>query len=152
MPALRLQRVDSPLITAPSLPATSEVPHGRLPFHPQQENTVNQPDRSTNVSDMFGELDAGVFEQKLARSLSEVALGVVTTGKKGKVVVTFDMAQIANSSQVNLQHSLKYIKPTGNGKVTEENTTATPLHVGVGGKLTLFPDTQEKLFKEPARE
>lgn len=112
---------------------------------------MNQPDRSTNVTDMFSELEAGVFEQKLSRSLSEVALGVVNTGKKGKIIVTFDMAQIANSSQVKLSHSLKYVRPTNNGKVTEENTTATPMHVGVGGKLTLFPDTQERLFdKRPS--
>lgn len=111
---------------------------------------MTQPDRSTNVADMLGELDAGVFEQKLGRALSEVAMGVVTTGKKGKVVVTLDMAQIANSNQVNLTHSLKYVKPTGNGRVTEENATATPMHVGTGGKLTLFPDTQERLFDKPA--
>lgn len=107
---------------------------------------MSQPDRSTHVADLMGDLDAGVFEQKLARSLSDVALGVVTTGKKGKVVVTFDLEQIANSNQVNLHHSLKYVKPTGNGKLTEENTTATPMHVGVGGKLTLFPENQQNLF------
>lgn len=107
---------------------------------------MNQPDRSTPVSDFLGDLDAGIFEQKLARSLSDVAMGVVTTGKKGKVVVTFDMAQIANSNQVNLTHSLKYVKPTSNGRVTEENATATPMHVGVGGKLTLFPENQTNLF------
>jgi hypothetical protein len=112
---------------------------------------MNQPDRSTSVADLMGDLDAGIFEQKLARSLSDVAMGVIATGKKGKVVITLDMAQIANSNQVNLEHSLKYVKPTGNGRVTGENTTATPMHVGVGGKLTLFPDNQEKLFETPAR-
>jgi hypothetical protein len=114
---------------------------------------MDKTDRNTNVADMLSELDAGVFEQKLARALSDVAMGAVTTGKKGKVIITFDMAQIANSSQVNLSHSLKYIKPTGNGRVTEENTTATPMHVGAAGKLTLFPDTQERLFDadKPAR-
>jgi len=107
--------------------------------------------KGTQFNDVLPELDAGVFAQKIDRALSDVALGVVTTGKVGKVVITLDMKQIANSHQVNLSHSLKYVKPTGNGKVTEDNTVATPMYVGPGGKLTLFPDNQEKLFEAPAR-
>lgn len=32
--------------------------------------------------------------------------------------------------------------PTAKGKRSEENTTKTPLYVGRGGKLTLFPENQ----------
>lgn len=103
-------------------------------------------------TDVLPELDAGVFAGKINRALSDVAMGVVQTGKKGKVSITLDMEQIANSHQVKLKHSLKYIKPTGNGKVTEENATETPMHVGPRGKLTMFPDNQEKLFEAPARK
>lgn len=110
-----------------------------------------EPKRGSNFTDVLPELDAGIFADKINRALSDVALGCVTTGKKGKVVITLDLAQIANSNQVNLEHSLKYVKPTGNGKLTEENTTATPMHVGVGGKLTLFPENQQKLFDAPPR-
>lgn len=108
--------------------------------------------KGTSFTDVLPELDAGVFDQKINRALSDVALGVVTTGKVGKVIITLDMKQIANGHQLTLAHSLKYVKPTGNGRLTEENTTETALYVGAGGKLTVTPDTQEKLFKEPARE
>lgn len=104
--------------------------------------------QGTDINNVLAELDAGQFGQKINRALSDVALGVVTTGKVGKVTITFDLKQIASSLQVNVSHSLKFVRPTGNGKVTEENATATPMHVGVGGKLTLFPEKQEKLFKE----
>jgi len=107
--------------------------------------------QGTRFTDVLTDLDGSIFADKINRALSDVALGCVLTGKKGKVVITLDMAQIANSHQVNLEHSLKYVKPTDNGRVTEENTTATPMHVGFGGKLTLFPDNQEKLFEAPAR-
>lgn len=103
-----------------------------------------QPKGST-FTDMLPEMDAGVFDQKINRALSDVALGCVTTGKVGQVQITLDMKQIANSNQVTLSHKIKFVKPTPNGKLTEENTTETPMHVGPGGKLTLFPDTQEKI-------
>ncbi|OOG61416.1 hypothetical protein B0E46_15670 [Rhodanobacter sp. B04] len=96
--------------------------------------------------DLLGELDAGVFIQKVTRALTEVALGAVTTNKAGKVVLTFDVKQIGTSNQVNVHHSLKFIKPTPNGRVTEENKTETPVYVGVGGVLTSLPEKQEKMF------
>lgn len=110
---------------------------------------MNQP-QGTRFTDMLPELDAGIFDQKINRALSDVALGVVTTGKLGKVVITLDMKQIASGHQITLSHSLKYMKPTGNGRLTEENTTETALYVGAGGKLTVTPDTQQKLFDHPA--
>lgn len=101
--------------------------------------------KTTAFSEMLPDLDAGVFEEKINRALADVALGVVTTGKTGKVTIELDLKQIASSNQVNVSHRLKYTRPTANGKLAEENTTATPMHVGVNGKLSLFPETQEKL-------
>lgn len=102
--------------------------------------------------DLLQELDAGVFAQKLARALADVALGVVTTGKTGKVTMQIDMKQIANGSQINMDHKLLYVKPTGNGKATEENTTSTAVYVGSGGKLTLLPDRQNDFFRNTQKE
>lgn len=102
----------------------------------------------TDLDSLFDELNAGVFRQQIERALSDVALGVVThgdRGKKGKVVLTFDMARIGESNQVNLTHRLEYRAPTARGKRTEDVTTDTPLHVGRNGKLSLMPDTQMDL-------
>lgn len=104
--------------------------------------------KQEQLYDLFGELDAGVFIQKVTRGLAEVALGAVTTGKAGKVVLTFDVKQIGSSNQVNVHHTVKYIKPTPNGKVTEENRTETPVYVGTGGTLTTLPEKQEKMFNK----
>lgn len=116
---------------------------------------MSQQDKSqaatTNVEQLLGDLDGGVFAQKIAAALSDTALGVVHTGKVGKVIVSFDFKQIGESNQVAVAHTLKYVRPTQRGKVTEENTTATPLHVGGRGKLTLFPDTQQPLFGDDKR-
>ena len=97
------------------------------------------------VSELLDDLDAGVFAQKVTTALAEAALGVVHTGRKGKVVLTFDLSRIGDSNQVNLQHGLKYVKPTNKGRVIEEDTTSTPLHVGPRGHLSLFPATQGSL-------
>lgn len=105
---------------------------------------MNQKQQS--FSTLVDDLDAGVFAQKVTAALAEAALGVAHTGKKGKVVLTFDLARIGDANQVQLTHGLRYIKPTNKGKVTEEDTTSTPLHVGPRGHLTLFPESQPQLF------
>lgn len=102
--------------------------------------------KQQQLYDLFGELDAGVFINKVTRGLADVALGAVTTSKTGKIVLTFDVKQIGTSNQVNIKHHIKTVKPTANGKVTEENSTETPVYVGTGGTLTIFPDKQEKMF------
>lgn len=106
--------------------------------------------KPVSVTDILTELDAGVFEQKVSAALADVAMGVVGTGKVGKVVVTFDLKQIDASNQVSVKHQVKFSKPTPNGKVDEENTTATPMHVGVRGRLSLFPENQETMIFEYA--
>ena len=97
---------------------------------------------STSIASLMGDLDGGVFEQKIGRALSDVAAGIISTGKKGHVTIRFDMEQISESSQVAVSHKLTLKKPTRRGMASEEDTTKTPMHVGRGGKLTLMPDTQ----------
>lgn len=101
---------------------------------------------------VLAEFDAGIFGQKLAKAMADVALNVVTQNKAGKVTVTLDFTSIAEGRQhqVNIKHKLAFVQPTGNGKVTEENTTATAVYVGPGGKLTLMPESQTDLFKRRA--
>ncbi len=107
---------------------------------------------TTDVNALLDDLDAGVFREKLGRALSDAAAGVVQTGKAGKVTVTLDLKQIADSSQVDCSHKLSYTVPTAKGKRSEENTTKTPLYVGRGGKLTLFPENQHKFEFDPQGE
>jgi len=101
---------------------------------------------STDVQNFIGELDAGVFEQKVARALSDVALGVVTNGKAGSVTLKFDMKQIADSGQVTIAQKLSQVIPTTHGKLSEENTTPSTMYVGRNGALTLYPENQVDMF------
>lgn len=107
----------------------------------------------TQFSELLNDLDAGVFDQKVTAAVAEAALGVVSTGKKGKVVITLDLKRIGDSNQIELSHALRYVKPTTKGKVTEEDSTATPLHVGPRGDLSLFPVAQQQLaFGETSKQ
>lgn len=109
----------------------------------------------TDIEEFFTDLDAGVFAQKLARALSDVAASVVDHEKKGKVSVTLDFKHIPNSHQVTIDHTLNYTRPTANGEQSEKNTTTTPLHVGKGGRLSFFQENQNQLFTKdgtPNRE
>lgn len=103
----------------------------------------------TNIPDFFGELDAGVFENKLAAALNEVALGVINNGGKGKVTVQFDIDRLSASieeKRVAIKHKLAFSKPTPRGKSSEEDTTETPMYVGRGGRLTILQEDQGQLF------
>lgn len=100
---------------------------------------------STNFSELIHDLNGGVFAEQVSRAMSDVALNVVTNGKPGKVTLSFDFRQIGQSNQVAVSHKLAYAKPTMRGKATEEYATETPLHVGKGGVLSLFPHEQTKL-------
>lgn len=97
----------------------------------------------TNVRAMLDDLDGGVFENKLARALSDAALAAVQYSQKSRVQITFDLEQLGTSSQVQIQHKLTVKAPTAKGDVTENNTTSTPMHVGRGGQLTLLPPEQD---------
>ncbi|UAN54159.1 MULTISPECIES: hypothetical protein [unclassified Serratia (in: enterobacteria)] len=106
-------------------------------------------DRKTNVPDFLGELDAGVFENKISAALNATALGVLNNGGKGKVVLEFDLDRLSNSveeKRVSIKHKLKFVTPTPRGKVSEEDTTETPMYVGKGGKLTILQEDQGQLF------
>lgn len=101
---------------------------------------------STDANQFIADLEAGIFEQKLSIALSEVAQAVTHLAKPGEVTVKFSLKQIGDGSQVEVAHKLSYTRPTGRGKATEENTTITPMYVGRGGAMTLFPERQDPLF------
>lgn len=106
---------------------------------------------STNVSQFFSELGAGVFEEKLSRVLSDVAGAVVDLGRAGEVNIKLQVKQIGSTHQVTVNHKLSYTMPTMRGKASEEDTTQTPMHVGTGGAMSLFPENQTALFDKRGR-
>lgn len=100
----------------------------------------------TDVTKFIGELDAGVFEEKISRALAEVSAAVIDNDKAGSVTLKFDLKRIGSSYQVAVKHKLSYVKPTSKGKVSEENSTETPMHVGAKGYLSMFPEDQSQMF------
>lgn len=95
---------------------------------------------TTDVTQFISELDGGVFEEKLSKILSDVAAAVIDQDKAGKVSIDLSLKRIGTSYQVAIEHTLKYVRPTAKGKIAEENKTETPMHVGKGGAMTLFPE------------
>jgi len=99
----------------------------------------------TNFAEMIGELNAGVFEQQVNQAISDVALGVVTQGKAGEVTIKLSLKQIGEGNQVSVTHKLSYVKPTMRGRLSEEAATDTPMHVGAGGVVSLYPNKQTSM-------
>lgn len=102
--------------------------------------------KPTDVTKFIADLDGGLFEEKLSHALSNVAGAVCTLGSQGEVSVKFTFKQIGSGHQVSVAHKLVFSVPTKRGKLSEEDTTETPMHVGRRGKLSLFPEDQIDMF------
>lgn len=116
---------------------------------------MNDSQQRTSIEQLIEELDAGSLGKRLAVALSDAALGVVATGdkrKKGKVTLTFDIAQIGESSQVQIDHTLEYRKPTHRGSASEVHTTSTVMYVGTRGRLTILANETQPMFTEQAAD
>lgn len=100
----------------------------------------------TNVAEFVSELQAGVFEQQIATAINETALAVVEHARKGKVTIELDFKHIPNTNQVNIAHTLTFNRPTKRGSKKEDLTYDTPMYVGRGGKVTIFPTEQKDMF------
>ena len=112
---------------------------------PQPQQLPTTRNDCTPIQDVLSELDAGVFANKLTSALAQVAMGVVTQNKNGKIVLELSVKKADNDSdQVQITHKLKYDMPTRRGKLLEEDTTVTPMYVGRGGRLSILPLTHNQ--------
>lgn len=105
----------------------------------------------TDVSAFITDLDGGQFDRMLSVALGQVAAGVVDNNKVGEVAVKFTIERIPGTHQVNVKHSLKFSKPTADGKAGEEATRKTVMHVGKNGVMSLVPLNQMNLTGMPAK-
>ncbi|WP_444885032.1 hypothetical protein [Microbulbifer sp. PSTR4-B] len=106
---------------------------------------------STNVTQLFADLDGGVFLEKLAHTLSDVAGAVTDHEKKGEVNINLKMSKIQNSDQVQIEHTVKFKKPTMRGSIVQDDATSTPMYVGSKGALSFYPEKQPPLFDQDSK-
>lgn len=92
---------------------------------------------ATDVAEFITDLDGGQFDGLLSIALSQTAAAVVDHERKGEVTIKFKFERIKGTHQVRVEHDLKFAKPTGLGRSSEETSGATVLHVGRYGKLSL---------------
>lgn len=110
----------------------------------------------TDTKQFLADLAGGVFEQQLAHMLSDVALGVVLHSQSGKraktgeVTVKFKIAQIADSSQVTIDHEITHKTPTKRGSKGETVGDQTPMFVAKGGEMSIMPPKTNALLQMDA--
>lgn len=95
--------------------------------------------KPTDPGEFLANCNAGAFAHQIGRALSDVAAGVVDHGKKGKVILTFDISRIGESHQVAVTHKLDFVIPTKRGQKREDTALDTPFHVTANG-LQLFAE------------
>ena len=107
---------------------------------------------ATDVAEFISDLDAGQFEHKLSVALSQVAAASVDNDKVGEVSIKLTFTKIPGTCQVHVAHTLKFSRPTMNGKAGEEEKRTTPLFVGKYGKLSLAPESQMEFIDRKTGE
>jgi len=111
--------------------------------------------KPTNTTEFFDNLNAGVFSEQIGRALSDVAAGVVDHGKKGKVVISLELAPIGESNQVKITHKLDYTMPTKRGTKREDTALDTPMYVSQNGVELFQTSPTADMFRDtpvPARD
>ena len=104
--------------------------------------------KATDTNEFFNSLNAGVFAQQVGRALSDVAASVIDHGKKGNVVLTFELSQIGESNQVKINHKLDYTAPTKRGSKREDTALDTPMYVTPDGVVLFQTNPTDQLFKK----
>lgn len=94
---------------------------------------------------LSGSWTAAYLKPKSALFLSEVASGVMNTKTKGKVSLNLEIEPF-DENRVKIKHKLSYVRPTNRGKISEEDTTETPMYVNRGGRLTILQEDQGQLL------
>lgn len=102
--------------------------------------------KDRDIAEFLHELDAGVFPKKVVAALQEVASGVHDWDKQGEVTITMKVKPMNGGQQLMVEHDLKWVAPTKRGKKATNDTTHTPMYVGAGGWLTLYPEKQDDMF------
>lgn len=107
---------------------------------------THRPDSAaTDVGEFISDLDGGMFDRMLSMALSQVAAAVVDNEKAGEVNIKLSFKRIPGTGQVRCEHTLKFVRPTADGKTAEDATRSTVLHVGRFGALSL---TQPSLLEK----
>lgn len=84
------------------------------------ENKTQSTAAATDVSELITDLDGGVFDRKLSIALSQVAASVVDNNRVGEVNIKLQFKRIPGTTQVHCEHTLKYTRPTLDGKASEK--------------------------------
>lgn len=91
---------------------------------------------------VLAEIDAGIFEKKIAAALADAGKAAITHGKQSKIVLSLSFDQIDTSHQVSVTHKITTTIPHLTGKNTDEDTKKSPLHVHTDGGMSIFTEDQ----------
>ena len=106
--------------------------------------------KPTDVSQLIGELGAGVVEEKLATILSSVASQCIAQNKTGQVTLVLDMKPVGDHEQINIKHKIAYKQPKKRGSIAEDDTQETVMYVNEGGNISQFPEHQMDMLGKNA--
>lgn len=96
----------------------------------------------TNVDDFLEGLNAGLFKQMVASTLSSAALGAIQYGDKkrgSKVTLEFTINRLNDNEhcdQLRIRHKVSRTICTPTGDKGENSTTESVMFVGRGGRMT----------------
>lgn len=108
--------------------------------------------KPTDLGEFASDLDGGIFGEKVAQFISDIASSVVSeevnlNRQSGKLTLSFTFKRFGTSgAQVMVSHKLDANIPTPHGHVNEVETKETPMFVNQGGNCSFFMEDQGELF------
>lgn len=90
-------------------------------------------------------LQGGVVADLATRMMADTAMAVAECGdkrKKGKIVLTIEMAATNNDQLLEITHKLEYKHPTARGNKAEDVTDEQVMFINRVGALSAAPDNQ----------
>ena len=97
--------------------------------------------KMTDATQFLADLEGGVFAAKIGAAITEAAMGTINWDRASQVVITLGLKRMGNSRQVMVDHKLLFVQPRQHGKITEEETTNTPMYVNADGTVTAFAES-----------
>lgn len=93
---------------------------------------------TTDASEFITDLDAGIFAQKLGKSISNCAAAAIDQDREATINIKLTFKRIGES-QIGVKHKLDYSYPTTRGNKKEDETTSTAMYIHTTGAVTLWP-------------
>lgn len=92
------------------------------------------------------DLDAGMFQQKIAAAMTDAGRAAIGYAKNSKVTIVLTYHPISNTRQCQVTHQISSDVPHEFGNTVDKDTKTTPVYIHDDGRQSITPQNQKDMF------